>query len=307
MSSPEADSATLSDDRREEIATFLRMRRARLRPEQVGIPPGVRRRTPGLRREEVAALAGVSTEWYKWLEQARDVRASETALRRIASALRLEPSELHHLLTLSGYGRAGADHGQPRVEAISPYLQRLIDQLESCPAWIFGERWDILAWNRAATVIFGDLAAMQGIERNSQYQMFIGSRFRRMMVDWEMHARDCVARLRVVHARNVDDPWFNELIALLQRRSPEFAGWWNEHNVQIPAEGTKAYDHPEAGRLTFDYTVLHVAGDRFASLDLVTYVPRDAVTRQGIETLLGGNGRTAGAPTDTVPGELGRR
>ena len=288
MTSPPTESQVLSDDRRLEIATFLRIRRARLQPEQVGMPRGSRRRTRGLRREEVAALAGVSTEWYKWLEQARDVRASESALRRIAAALRLEPGESQHLLTLSGYGRDGGIEARARSAAISPYLQRLIDELGNCPAWVFGERWDILAWNHAATVIFGDLGAMEGIERNAQYQMFLGSRLRRTLVDWEMHARDCVARLRVVHARNVEDRWFNELVDLLQHRSPEFASWWNEHNVQIPADGVKAYDHPGVGRLTFDYTVLHVAGEQFAGLNLVTYVPAEGTdTRPKIAALLG--------------------
>jgi transcriptional regulator with XRE-family HTH domain len=287
MTSPTKDVQALSDDRRVEIATFLRARRARLRPEQVGMPAGSRRRTPGLRREEVAALAGVSTEWYKWLEQARDVRASENALRRIATALRLEPGESQHLLTLSGYGRDAVANGQPRTPVMSPYLQRLIDQLESCPAWVFGERWDILAWNRAANIIFGDLAEMDGIVRNAQYQMFLGSRLRQTLVDWEAHARDCVARLRVVHARNVEDPWFNELVELLHRRSPEFAAWWNEHNVQIPPDGVKAYDHPEAGRLTFHYTLLHVASDQFTGLELVTYLPvEETDTRAKMESLL---------------------
>src|SRR5687767_7014497 len=152
---PSRADRVLSDDRRHEIATFLRTRRARLAPEQVGLPRGSRRRTPGLRREEVAALAGVSTEWYKWLEQARDVRASEDALRRIAAALRLEPGETQHLLTLGGYGRPGAAQSASRgAPPIRPHLQRLLDQLEHCPAWVYGERWDILAWNRAATLIW---------------------------------------------------------------------------------------------------------------------------------------------------------
>src|SRR5690606_41965703 len=134
----------LSEDRRKEIASFLRSRRARLRPEQVGLPRGSRRRTPGLRREEVAALAGVSTEWYTWLEQARDVRASRAALEHIAAALRLEPGETHHLLTLAGYCQNGIGNGGSPPAAISPHLQRLLDELDPCPAWVYGEPRDIL-------------------------------------------------------------------------------------------------------------------------------------------------------------------
>jgi transcriptional regulator with XRE-family HTH domain len=285
----------LSDDRRAEIATFLRARRARLRPERVGLLSGSRRRTPGLRREEVASLAGVSAEWYKWLEQARGVRASADALRRIARALRLEPGETHHLLALSGYVWDG-DEASSGTETITPHLQRLVEQLEYCPAWVLGERWDVLAWNRAATVILGDLAAMQGLERNALYLMFLGSRLRSILVNWEAHARDIVAKVRLVHARHVDDPWFNEIVHLLYERSAEFAAWWDEQLVQLPRDDTKYYDHPRVGRLSFDYTVLDVADERFASLQLVSYLPTPGTgTREKMERLL--RGRRQGKAT----------
>src|SRR5690606_26478034 len=125
----------LSTDRREEIAGFLRQRRARLRPGDVGLPPGRRRRTPGLRREEVAALAGVSTEWYKWLEQARAVRPSMETVRRIAEALRLEPGETRHLLTLAGYGEPHAPAATNGDAVVSDHITRLLAQLDPCPAW----------------------------------------------------------------------------------------------------------------------------------------------------------------------------
>jgi transcriptional regulator with XRE-family HTH domain len=279
----------LSSDRRTEIAAFLRVRRTRRQPEEVGLPRGGRRRTPGLRREEVATLAGVSTEWYTWLEQARDVHPSPETLRRIAAALRLEPGESQHLLTLAGYGSAEHGSGASRPAAVSDQIQRLLDQLGICPAWVYGERWDIVAWNEAATVIHGDLAAMQGIELNALYQLFLDQRKRRMLVDWELHARDCVAKLRAAYARNVDDPWFNELVALLRAESREFAEWWNQHDVQVLQDGMKCYDHPEMGRLSFDYTVLDLADERSASLHLVTYLPvPETDTRAKMERLLAG-------------------
>lgn len=283
-------SVVLSDERRAEIAAILRTRRARLRPGQVGLPSGSRRRTPGLRREEVAALAGVSAEWYRWLEQARDVRASADALRRIADALRLEPGETRHLLALSGH--VWDSNGEAsRIEAVTPHLQRLVDRLEYCPTWVLGERWDILAWNRAATVILGDLEAMRGLERNALHVMFLSAPFRKMMVDWEPHARDMVAKVRLLHARHVDDAWFNEILSLLRERSAEFAAWWEERLVQLPRDGTKHYDHPGAGRLTFDYTVLDVADERFASLQLVSYLPApETDTERKLERLLAGSG-----------------
>jgi transcriptional regulator with XRE-family HTH domain len=286
----------LSSDRRTEIAAFLRVRRTRRQPEEVGLPRGGRRRTPGLRREEVAALAGVSTEWYTWLEQARDVRPSPETLRRIAAALRLEPGESQHLLTLAGYGVTEYGNGASRQGTVSDRLQRLLDQLGICPAWVYGERWDIVAWNEAATVIHGDLAAMQGIERNALYQLYLNPRWRRTLVDWELHARDCVAKLRVAYARNVDDPWFNELVGLLRARSREFAEWWNHHDVQLVQDGVKCYDHPDLGRLSFEFTILDLADERSALLHLVTYVPAPGTdTREKMERLLAGeNAEAAG-------------
>jgi transcriptional regulator with XRE-family HTH domain len=278
----------LSDDRRREIAAFLRTRRARLRPEDVGLPRGTRRRAPGLRREEVAALAGVSTEWYTWLEQARDVRPSPATLRRIADALRLEAAEVQHLLALAGHATGALDGSPASAAAIGPQQQLLLDRLEHCPAWIHSERWDILAWNRAATVVHGDLDAMEGLERNGLHQLFLNPRFRRMLVDWEVHARDAVAKMRMAHSRYIDDPWFNELVSLLRAKSPEFAAWWDEHNVLLPRSGVKAYLHPDAGRLTFHYTTLEVKGDQNGTLYLITYLPApETDTQSKLESLLG--------------------
>ena len=136
------------------------------------------------------------------------------------------------------------------------------------PAWVFGERWDIVAWNRAASVIHGDLASLQGIERNALYQLFLGDRMRSILVDWEKHGRQCVAKLRATYASRVDDPWFNELVTLLRTRSDQFERWWNENDIEAFQEGVKHYEHPEAGRLVFDYSVLEVLDERMSSLRL---------------------------------------
>src|SRR6476661_520304 len=262
----------LSDERRREIADFLKTCRMRRQPEELGLPRGRRRRTPGLRREEVAAAAGVSSEWYTWLEQAREVRPSAQVLTRIGAALRLEPNENRHLLTLGGYAVPASGSDSPWSVSVSLRLQRLIDQIEHGPAWVLGERWDIVAWNRAASVIHGDLTTVQGIERNGLYQIFLGDRMRSILVDWEAHALKCVAKLRATYASRVDDPWFNELVTLLRSRSEEFERWWNENDIEVFQEGVKHYEHPEAGRLVFDYTVLEVLDERMASLRLIAYV-----------------------------------
>jgi transcriptional regulator with XRE-family HTH domain len=277
----------LSEERRREIADFLKSRRVRRQPEELGLPRGRRRRTPGLRREEVASAAGVSAEWYTWLEQAREVRPSADVLTRIGAALRLEPHETRHLLTLGGYAIPASASDLPRSVSVSLRLQRLIDQMEYGPAWVFGERWDIVAWNRAASVIHGDLAALQGIERNALYQLFLGTRMRSMLVDWETHGRACVAKLRSTYASRVDDPWFKELVTLLRTRSPDFERWWNQNDIEVKQEGVKHYEHPEAGRLVFDFTVLDVLDERMSSLRMVAYVPAPGTgTREKMEKLL---------------------
>jgi transcriptional regulator with XRE-family HTH domain len=276
-----------SDERRREIANFLRTRRMRRQPEELGLPRGRRRRTPGLRREEVATAAGVSAEWYTWLEQAREVHPSADVLSRISTALRLEPNETRHLLTLAGYAVPPSGGDSVRPVSVSLRLQRLIDQMEYGPAWVFGERWDILAWNRAASVIHGDLAGLQGIERNALYQLFLGDRLRSTLHDWDLHGRQCVAKLRAQYASRVDDPWFNELVTILRTRSEQFERWWNENDIETWQEGVKHYDHPEAGRLVFDYTVLEVLDERMAPLRLITYVPAPGTgTREKMEKLL---------------------
>ncbi len=277
----------LSDERRREIADFLKTRRTRRQPEELGLPRGRRRRTPGLRREEVAAAAGVSAEWYTWLEQARDVRPSAQVLTRIGEALRLEPHEARHLLTLGGYAVPANGSDMPRPVSVSLRLQRLIDQMDFGPAWVFGERWDIVAWNHAASVIHGDLSALQGIERNALYQLFLGNRIRGTLVDWEVHGRRCVAKLRATYAGRVDDPWFNELVTLLRTRSEQFERWWKENHLETAHEGVKHYEHPEAGRLVFDYSVLEVLDERMSSLRLVAYVPAPGTgTREKMQKLL---------------------
>ena len=277
----------LSEERRREIADFLRTRRTRRQPEEIGLPRGRRRRTPGLRREEVATAAGVSAEWYTWLEQAREIRPSAEVLTRISEALRLEPNETRHLLTLAGYAVPRSAGDVPRAVSVSLRLQRLIDQMEYGPAWVFGERWDILAWNRAASVIHGDLAGLQGIERNALYQLFLGNRLKSMLLDWQKHGRQCVAKLRAMYASRVDDPWFNELVTVLRTRSEEFERWWNENDIEVWQEGVKHYEHPEAGRLVFDFTVLEVMDERSAALRVITYVPAPGTgTRAKMEALL---------------------
>src|SRR5690349_22910145 len=180
--------------RRGELADFLRRRRASLKPQDVGLPNGGRRRTPGLRREEVAQIAGVGTTWYTWLEQGRDVRASMDVLESISRALRLTPAERDHLILL-GRGEQ-APPMTPTAEQVSPTVKRLIKNLGPNPAYVLGRRWDIICWNRAYTAVFGDPGEVPKPFRNHVWLTFTDPARRELMPDWEKAARLQVARFR---------------------------------------------------------------------------------------------------------------
>jgi transcriptional regulator with XRE-family HTH domain len=243
--------------RRAELADFLRRRREQIKPEDVGLPNGSRRRTPGLRREEVAQLADVGTTWYTWLEQGRDVRASLEVLEAICRALRLTPAERTHVILL-GRGEEPAPC-KATNERVSPTIRRLIENLGPNPAYVLGRRWDYLAWNRAACAVFGDFDAIPRAQRNHVWRFFTDSTRREMMPDWERSSRLLVAKFRADSARHLGDPEFEQLIHSLRQSSPEFCKAWKRHEVARAGEGRKEINHPDAGLLVFEHAVFNPA------------------------------------------------
>jgi transcriptional regulator with XRE-family HTH domain len=239
--------------RRAELADFLRSRREAILPEDVGLPGGGRRRTPGLRREEVAQLAGVGTTWYTWLEQGRDVRASASVLEAISGALELTPAEHAHLMLL-GRGEEVTPVRAPK-EIVNPTVKLLVESLGDGPSCLTGRRFDFLAWNRAHSVVFGDPAEMPDGRRNLLWSLFTDPARRELHPDWEEGARRIVARFRSEAARHVGDPDFEELISALRERSPEFREWWELHEVATSGVGRKILRHPTAGKLVFEHAV----------------------------------------------------
>jgi transcriptional regulator with XRE-family HTH domain len=239
--------------RRAELADFLRNRREAIRPEDVGLPGGGRRRTPGLRREEVAQLAGVGTTWYTWLEQGRDVRASASVLEAISRALELTPAEHAHVMLL-GRGEEITPGRAPK-EIVNPTVKLLVEGLGDGPSCLTGRRFDFLAWNRAHSVVFGDPAEMPDGRRNLLWSLFTDPARRELHPDWEEGARRIVARFRSEAARHVGDPDFEELISALRERSPEFREWWDLHEVATSGVGRKILRHPTAGKLVFEHAV----------------------------------------------------
>jgi transcriptional regulator with XRE-family HTH domain len=270
------DSAALAKGdgalRRAELADFLRNRREALRPEDVGLPGGGRRRTPGLRREEVASLAGVGTTWYTWLEQGRDVRASASVLESIAGALELTPAEHAHLMLL-GRGEQVAQGRAPK-ETVDPTIRRLVENLGPSPTCLTGRRFDFLAWNEAHSVVFGDPSEMPDGRRNLLWRIFMEPRTRKLHPDWEEGARRIVARFRSEAVRHIGDPDFDDLISALQEGSPEFRKWWDLHEVATSGVGRKTVRHPTAGKLVFEHAVFRPQESPEQRLVLYTPVPQ---------------------------------
>lgn len=255
--------------RLKELSSFLKTRRGRISPKQVGLSEGVRRRTPGLRREEVAQLAGVGVTWYTWIEQGRDVQVSVQVLEGIARALKLNLHERNHLFLLADQLPL-IDPIHPQ-EIVSSLLLHALDQFGANPAYITGQRWDLLAWNQAACAVFGDFESLPLKERNIVWFVFMNENLRQILVDWEAHARLVLAQFRVSCSRFVGDPWFAELIDALKIASPEFHLWWTEHDILGRTDGHKEIDHPLVGRLALDYVVFKVADS--PNLEVVMYVP----------------------------------
>jgi transcriptional regulator with XRE-family HTH domain len=257
--------------RRAELADFLRRRRESIKPEDVGLPGGGRRRTPGLRREEVAQLAGVGATWYTWLEQGRDVRASLEVLEALSGALRLTPAERTHLILL-GRGEE-ALVCKPPAERASPSIRRLVQSLGPNPAYVIGRRWDYLAWNEAACGLFGEFAAIPKPARNHLWQIFMDRSRRETLVDWEPSARLAVAKFRADTARHLGDPSFEELINALRQSSLDFCKMWKRHEVSSAGHGRKEFRIRELGKLLFEHAVFHPTDAPDQRLVLYSPVP----------------------------------
>jgi transcriptional regulator with XRE-family HTH domain len=268
------------------LGQLLRSRRERLRPADVGLPPGSRRRAAGLRREEVALLANMSATYYTFLEQGRKVRPSPQVLDALASALRMSAAERRYLEVLAygprgpgglagGDGRDGGDgHGGkdgPPPEQVDRRVLDLIDRLDPYPTYLKGRRWDVLAANAAARELFTDWDALPGRERNLVSWMFTSARAREVHLDWEAEARGMLGRFRLVAARHPNDPDFVALTERLRQESPHVREWWPRHDVtSLGAQGTKKLLHPRLGPIEYTHVVLQVAD---SSQTLVTFSP----------------------------------
>ncbi|MEV2277996.1 helix-turn-helix transcriptional regulator [Nocardiopsis sp. NPDC049922] len=253
-------------DRRVELSEFLRTRRARIKPEDVGLPEfGRYRRVPGLRREELAQLAGVSVAYYTRLEQGRGQGVSTEVLDSIAHALRLTAAEHAHLTHLAQPKR-NRKKPTPSAQQVRSSLRQLLDALTGVPAYVIGRRSDILAWNGTATALFGDWGALPPQERNWARLVFLRPDYRDLFVEWDTKAADIVSHLRMDAGCHVDDPQLAALVGELSMKSDAFRRLWAAHDVKEKGYGTKRIRHPVVGELTLSYETFTLPHDPYQSL-----------------------------------------
>ncbi|MFI2185613.1 helix-turn-helix transcriptional regulator [Streptomyces sioyaensis] len=280
--------------RRRSLGEFLRSRRERLTPREAGILAGPRRRTPGLRREEVAQLSGVSVTWYTWLEQARDITVSRQVLTSLARALMLSSVERRYLFALAGLPlpERPADGGP------GPALQKLVEALEPHPAYLLDANWDLVGWNRAEAGLIGDPGQLEPAERNLLWLVFMDPAMRSLLADWDGQAQDLVAQFRADARQRSGDPRFEQLTNGLREASEEFRTWWAAHDIADFGSSRRRFAHPRVGALTFDYVKL--AALDAPGIKLFACMPADAGTAAKLPALqrcaTGGAGETGGAP-----------
>jgi transcriptional regulator with XRE-family HTH domain len=284
--------ASTASARRTELAAFLRTRRERIHPEDVGLPPGSRRRTAGLRREELAMVAGVGITWYTWLEQGRPINVSPQVLDSVARALRLDAIERAHLFRLADAPGAATTTGCDDCP-LPAEVQQVLDALPM-PASVTTERFDLLAWNDLYAALFPRTVLAPPGERNSLLSILTSPSCCSPLDDREAHRDAMVAQLRAGYGRHVGDPAWTHFIRRLEALSPAFATAWAAHDVAQPASYIKAFRHPGAGRITTTstaFTVQAVSGAR-----MVVYTPSDDESRRALGRLASGEWADAQFP-----------
>ncbi|HEY0123784.1 MAG TPA: helix-turn-helix transcriptional regulator [Rhizobium sp.] len=263
------------------LGLYLKDRRAKLDPAAFGFAPE-RRRTPGLRREEVAQRANISLTWYTWLEQGRGGAPSADVLDRIVRALMLTDVEREHLFLL-GLGRPPEVRYQ-KNEGVTPRLQRVLDALEPSPALIRTATWDVVAWNRAATVMLTDYGSLPPEQRNLLRIIFLDPRARVVQYDWESVARFVIGAFRIDAAHAGATAEVEPFVDELCRLSPEFKAMWSDTAIRSHGEGVKHIRHPVLGPLAFEYSAFAVDGR--SDLSMVVYNPATAADADRIESLM---------------------
>jgi transcriptional regulator with XRE-family HTH domain len=270
--------------RRATLADFLKTRRARLRPEQFNLPNIGRRRTPGLRREEVAQLAGVGVSWYTWLEQGRDITVSDQVIERLAETLQLEHEERRHLFLLTR-GMVPVANERSKITAPPPGLQSVLDALGIAPAYAVDHRFNLVAWNESASRVFGNFSLLTERERNRVWYLFLHPSSRQRYVNWSEATQHAIMNFRAAYDQYIGDEWLEHLLQELQQNSPEFRALWAQHDIQINCDfqQLKELNHPQVGHLSFSSATFIVPTD--PPLHMTTLTPCTQDTKAKLETL----------------------
>lgn len=290
---------SLDDTRRDELARFLRSRRERLAPADFGIAAGGRRRAAGLRREEIADAAGISTTWYVWLEQGRNVNASPHALRNLGRALRLSRLEHTYLFQLA---RPDLDWRRGPVGQALPTAALLawVDGLAPHPAYVVNRYRQVVASNRPAQVLLGDFNSTDAWAGSVIARLFLDLSWRQLFVDWRTVARSAVAQFRLGTAAMADDPVLVSLVSLLTASSDAFAGWWNDRELAEPPIWRKTLRHRPVGDMTFDFASLQPSG-RDGDFLVSVYTPADKTSRARLARLLAADAAACPTPKAARP------
>ncbi|MBU5673320.1 helix-turn-helix transcriptional regulator [Paenibacillus brevis] len=272
--------------RLQELSAFLKSRRAKILPESVGLAPGGRRRTPGLRREEVAQLAGVSTTWYTWLEQGRDIRMSASVLDCIANALQLTSDERKYVFALAMESGSGAVPFQEERTEISQPLKKIMDELRFCPTIITDRRYFIVGWNEAAAHVFLDFEQIPFEQRNLISLLFTRKELQRLAVNWEHFVRGFLAIFRAYYGQYMEDDWYDRFLEEMKQVHPGFEQLWQESEVKSAPEVLIEFRHAKAGKMLFHLTSLQVQGSSDLRCSIYTPAP-DSLTENKLQKLMG--------------------
>ncbi|WP_433340237.1 helix-turn-helix domain-containing protein [Streptomyces sp. CA-253872] len=294
----------MSDPAANDLREFLRTRRARVSPQDTGLPASMGvRRVPGLRREEVALLAGVSAEYYERLERGRTRNVSASVLDAVARVLRLDPAERDHLFALAGPARARS--AAAPVPRLRPGLRRVLDLMTGVPALVLGPRQDLVAVNALGSAFYAGLDTLPAGRRNMVRYLFTVDAARELYEDWAATARRIVAELRRYAGRHPHDPGLADLVGDLAVRDPDFRRWWAEHDVYLREHGGKRYHHPVVGPVELGYEAFTPVGQPELVLGTHTVEPRSP-SAEALALLAdwaaAGSGRGEGATEDGAAG-----
>ncbi|WEG11014.1 helix-turn-helix transcriptional regulator [Pullulanibacillus sp. KACC 23026] len=271
--------------RLEALSAFLKTKRDNTNPQAVGLPTGARRRTPGLRREEVAQLAGVSTTWYTWLEQGRDIKVSASVLESIAKALQLNNDERTYLFDLAAEVNPKVMEPEHKPIQIPPALNKILSELTTCPTCITDKHFQIVGWNTAAAHVFLDFKEIPWEQRNLIRLLFTRKELRSLAVNWEHFVKGFLAIFRVYYGHYVGDEWYNRFLDEMTTLHPEFQALWQESQVSIAPEVQIEFRHAKAGKMLFNMTSLQIQGDR--DLRCSVFTPcEDSATETKLKRLM---------------------